>query len=268
MSSAHRHKKKFGQNFLNNPRVVEQMIQVIQPQKDQHFVEIGPGEAALTLPLLDQVGQLDLIEIDFDLHNKLRQWLGSAPHWRLHPVDALTFDYHTLVTPETHGSELRMVGNLPYNISTPLLFHLAKFHPQIIDMHFMLQKEVVERICATPGQKTFGRLSVMMQYACHTQALFEVGPDNFTPPPKVHSAIVRLAPRRTRTLEAQDFVHFSKLVKQAFSQKRKTLKNTLKPMADSAMFDALNISPQQRAEQCSVEDFIRMSNFLSQTVPD
>ena len=242
-------------------------MQVIQPQKSQHFVEIGPGEAALTRPLLPKVGQLDLIEIDFDLHDKLRQWLGSAPHWRLHPVDALTFDYHALVASGSHQPELRMVGNLPYNISTPLLFHLAQFHQQIIDMHFMLQKEVVERICASPGHKTFGRLSVMMQYACHTQALFDVGPENFTPPPKVNSAIVRLVPRRTRSLKARDVDHFSKLVKQAFSQKRKTLKNTLKPMAGLEMFEALDISPQQRAEQCSVEEFIRMSNFLSQTAP-
>ncbi|MDR9499488.1 MAG: 16S rRNA (adenine(1518)-N(6)/adenine(1519)-N(6))-dimethyltransferase RsmA [Hydrogenovibrio sp.] len=265
---SHQHKKQFGQNFLNNQAVVDRIVKAIAPRADDHLVEIGPGEAALTGPLLDRVERLDIIEIDRDLIPRLTQAFGQHPAFHLHSADALRFDYAGLVKNDAPSPSLRVVGNLPYNISSPLLFHLMTFESAIIDMHFMLQKEVVERICARPGSKTFGRLSVMMQYACETEHLFDVGPANFTPPPKVNSAIVRLKPRRTRSLSAEDPALLSKVVKQAFAQKRKTLRNNLKPLMNAAALSELGIDPSMRAEQLDVEAFVRISNRLAASGQD
>lgn len=259
--AGHQHKKRFGQNFLNNGRVIQQIVSAIHPKADQHLIEIGPGEAALTEPLLENVQKLDIIEIDNDLIRPLTEKFGHFPAFNLHHTDALTFDYATLVAP---GETVRVVGNLPYNISSPLLFLLLDYAEQIEDMHFMLQKEVVERITATPGNKTYGRLSVMLQYFCHTEYLFTVSPDNFTPPPKVDSAIVRLVPYRTKPYTVEDESLFADIVKQAFSQKRKTLRNNLKGWLTAEQIEACGIEPSIRAEQMPVADFVTLTNAYAQ----
>ncbi|HBQ44184.1 MAG TPA: 16S rRNA (adenine(1518)-N(6)/adenine(1519)-N(6))-dimethyltransferase [Thiomicrospira sp.] len=258
--SSHKHKKRFGQNFLNNSKIIEQIIAGISPKSDQHLVEIGPGEAALTEPLLSIVKKLDIIEIDNDLIAPLERKFGNMPAFNLHHTDALTFDYATLLTA---GEErFRVVGNLPYNISSPLMFHLLTFADKIQDMHFMLQKEVVERITSVTGKKSYGRLSVMMQYACETEYLFTVGPENFNPPPKVDSAIIRLTPHRTLPFKADCETTFAKLVKQSFSLKRKNLRNNLKGLLNTEQIEACGIDPDIRAERLNVEKFVILANFL------
>ena len=260
-ASGHQHKKQFGQNFLNNDTIIRQIVHAIHPQADQHLVEIGPGEAALTTPLVQQVKRLDIIEIDRDLHQPLRDKLGHYPAFALHQADALRFDYEQLATDD---KPLRLVGNLPYNISSPLIFHLLNFLPHIADMHFMLQKEVVERLTATPGNKAFGRLSVMVQYFCQAELLFIVGPENFEPPPKVDSAIVRLTPHQPLPYQADNFEDFSALVKQSFAMKRKTLRNNLKGWLNDDDFNTCGIEPSLRAEALGVADFVTLANHYSQ----
>ncbi|MDX1353351.1 MAG: 16S rRNA (adenine(1518)-N(6)/adenine(1519)-N(6))-dimethyltransferase RsmA, partial [Thiomicrorhabdus sp.] len=228
-----------------------------------HMVEIGPGEAALTSPLIDVVKRMDIIEIDNDLIAPLKIRFACKPAFNLHHTDALAFDYSTLLAFEPE-QPLRIVGNLPYNISSPLMFHLLNYSEHIQDMHFMLQKEVVDRITAQPGIKAYGRLSVMIQYACETEYLFTVGPENFTPPPKVDSAIVRLLPYKTKPFVAEDETLFAELVKQAFSQKRKTLRNTLKGLLDVEQIESCGIDPTARAETVSVEKFVELSNLYQQ----
>jgi len=257
--SGHKHKKQFGQNFLNNGRVIDQIVAAIRPKPENHLVEIGPGEAALTVPLIDVVKRMDIIEIDNDLIGPLKIRFASKPAFNLHHTDALAFDYATLLEFEPE-QPLRIVGNLPYNISSPLMFHLLNFSDHIQDMHFMLQKEVVDRITANPGIKAYGRLSVMIQYACETEYLFTVGPENFTPPPKVDSAIVRLLPYKTKPFIADNEADFAELVKQAFSQKRKTLRNTLKGFLEVEDIEACGINPTARAETLSVEKFVELAN--------
>lgn len=260
--SGHKHKKQFGQNFLNNTSVIHNIVAAISPQGDQHLVEIGPGEAALTEPLLERVAKLDIIEIDRDLIPPLTRRFQHHSAFHLHNADALKFDYRQLTS--RPGEKLRMVGNLPYNISSPLIFHLLDQAEIISDMHFMLQKEVVERLTATPGNKAFGRLSVMVQYACQAEYLFTVGPENFTPAPKVDSAIVRLIPYASPPFKADQFSDFAALVKQAFSQKRKTLRNTLKNWLTGEQIEHCNIDPGLRAEALEVADFVRLSNLFTQ----
>ncbi len=254
--STHKHKKRFGQNFLHNPRVIDRIVKAIRPQPTDHLVEIGPGEAAITLPLARSGAKVDVIEIDRDLIPRLEALFAPFDNVTLHAADALTFDYSTL-----DPKPLRVVGNLPYNISSPLLFHLLDYREHLRDMHFMLQKEVVERIVTRPGSKTYGRLSVMIQYYCEAEYLFTVGPGNFNPPPKVDSAIVRLTPRPF-PVQAEDETLLSELVKQAFSQRRKTLRNTLKGWLDDTDFEALGIDPGLRAEALPVADFVRLANHL------
>lgn len=261
-NKGHQHKKRFGQNFLNNSRVIQQIVASIQPKADQHLVEIGPGEAALTQPLLDVVQKLDIIEIDNDLIAPLTQRFGNNPAFHLHHTDALAFDYSQLLAGD--NDRIRVVGNLPYNISSPLLFHLLHYAKQIDDMHFMLQKEVVDRITASPGSKTFGRLSVMLQYACETEYLFTVGPENFTPPPKVDSAIVRLRPYADKPFVAENETILADLVKQSFAQKRKTLRNNLKGWLTDEQIQQAGVEPSARAEQVSVEQFVALANLYHQ----
>lgn len=263
--SGHKHKKQFGQNFLHNPAIINDIINAVAPQSDQHLVEIGPGEAALTEPLLRRVARLDIIEIDRDLIAPLTRRFSDQPAFHLHNTDALKFDYRTLIT--RHGDKLRLVGNLPYNISSPLMFHLLEQADIIEDMHFMLQKEVVERLTATPGNRAFGRLSVMIQYACQAEYLFTVGPENFTPPPKVDSAIVRLTPYEQPPYQADSFDDFAALVKQAFSQKRKTLRNTLKNWLNSEQIELCQIDPGLRAEALNVKNFVDLANLYTQVKP-
>lgn len=263
-ASGHQHKKQFGQNFLNNDRVIQQIVAAIHPQADQHLVEIGPGEAALTAALIQQVKRLDIIEIDRDLHQPLQTKLGHFPAFALHQADALKIDYAQLVKDQ---QKLRLVGNLPYNISSPLIFHLLHYLDQIVDMHFMLQKEVVERMTATPGNKAFGRLSVMVQYVCEAECLFIVGPHNFDPPPKVDSAIIRLTPRRPLPYQADHYNDFAALVKQAFAMKRKTLRNNLKGWLNDDDLAACNIDPSLRAEALTVAQFVTLANRYSAIKP-
>lgn len=281
--SNHRHKKQFGQNFLNNQAVINNIVNAINPKEDQHLVEIGPGEAALTEPLLSRVRKLDIIEIDRDLIAPLTKKLGHFEAFNLHHTDALAFDYASLLASDKASDEattrsgcgensdktakLRLVGNLPYNISSPLLFHLLEFAPIIEDMHFMLQKEVVDRITSEPGSKVYGRLSVMIQYACQAEYLFTVGPENFTPPPKVDSAILRLIPYQTPPFIAENLMDFADLVKQSFSQKRKTLRNNLKGWLNAEQIESCGIDPSIRAESLSVENFVKLANFYSQIKP-
>ncbi len=267
-SSSHKHKKQFGQNFLNNGRIIDQIVAAIRPQENDHMVEIGPGEAALTRPLIERVKTLEIIEIDNDLIAPLKIQFASKPAFNLHHTDALKFDYATLLSNNKNESEakqsLRIVGNLPYNISSPLMFHLLTYADCIQDMHFMLQKEVVDRITAKPGIKAYGRLSVMLQYACQTESLFTVGPENFTPPPKVDSAIVRLIPHATKPFVAEDEKAFKDIVRQSFSQKRKTLRNNLKGWLNVEQIEQCGIDPSIRAETIPVEGFVKLANLYFQ----
>ncbi len=257
--SSHKHKKQFGQNFLNNGRIIDQIVASIRPKMSDHMVEIGPGEAALTRPLIERVHKLDIIEIDNDLIAPLKIQFATQPAFNLHHTDALKFDYASLLS---EGEKpLRIVGNLPYNISSPLMFHLLTYAQHIQDMHFMLQKEVVDRITAKPGIKAYGRLSVMLQYACDTEYLFTVGPENFTPPPKVDSAIVRLIPHKTKPFIAKDEKTFRDIVRQSFSQKRKTLRNNLKGWLSSEQIEQCNIDPSVRAETIPIEGFVKLANL-------
>jgi 16S rRNA (adenine1518-N6/adenine1519-N6)-dimethyltransferase len=250
-------RKRFGQNFLNSPGVIRKIVDAIRPQPDDLMVEIGPGLAALTGPLLECLKHLHVVEIDRDLIAGLRQ--RFAPEQiTIHEGDALQFDFGRL------GANLRVVGNLPYNISSPLLFHLAIFAHHVKDMHFMLQKEVVDRMACEPGGSEFGRLSVMIQYRFWVERLFIVPPGAFTPAPKVDSAIVRLIPKPADQLLVKDEALFGKVVTAAFSQRRKMLRNTLKDFIAEAALDDLGIKPTARAETLAVADYVRLTNFLAE----
>lgn len=250
-------RKRFGQNFLCQAHVVNNIIQAIHPQADDNMLEIGPGLGALTRPLLRQLKQLRAVEIDTDLQH----YLGSLPETqgKLHliPADALTVDYSKF------GSRLRVVGNLPYNISTPLLLHLVHFNQYIDDMHFMLQKEVVERIAAPPGTKNYGRLSVMLQYHCEVEHLFNVPPEAFEPQPKVDSAIVRLTPYESSPFAAVDKEFLERIVACSFAMRRKTLSNNLKGIISPSQLQALEIDGSKRPEQISVAQYVQLAKFIA-----
>jgi 16S rRNA (adenine1518-N6/adenine1519-N6)-dimethyltransferase len=218
-------RKRFGQNFLQDHNIIRTILSSIQATAGEHWVEIGPGQGALTGPLLQQVSRLDVVELDRDLVELLKTKFKQQDNLRIHSADALNFDFSALAD---DNGKLRIIGNLPYNISTPLMFHLLSFASCIKDMHFMLQKEVVDRICAAPGSKQYGRLSVMMQYYCAAEPLFDVPPESFNPVPKVMSAIVRLAPHAQPPVQVNNMTGFNRVVAQAFSQRRKT-QASLKP---------------------------------------
>ncbi len=257
----HRPRKRFGQNFLQDHNVISQILASIQTAAGQHWVEIGPGMGALTEPLLKQGIDLDVIELDRDLVHLLNQKFQTFHNLTIHSFDALDFDFSKLVV---EGERLHIIGNLPYNISTPLLFHLLESAELIEEMHFMLQKEVVDRICAEPGSKKYGKLSIMLQYRCETEWLFDVPPESFNPPPKVMSAIVRLIPHSSPPCVAKKTDDFSKIVTQAFSQRRKTLRNSLKNFFSEQELIDLAIDPTSRAETISLKDFVRLSNQYSE----
>jgi 16S rRNA (adenine1518-N6/adenine1519-N6)-dimethyltransferase len=265
---SHRPRKRFGQNFLHDAGVLRRMLNAIRPQPNDVMVEIGPGEGALTTLLLQQLQHLDVIEIDHDLAPRLQTHCESNAHGAplgaltIHQADALQFDFSSLIPPQR---ELRVVGNLPYNISTPLLFHIFESANRIADCHFLLQKEVVERMAATPNSKTYGRLSVMTQWRCQVEPLFKVGPGAFRPAPKVDSMFVRLIPYPAPPWPVNDFQHFSAIVTTAFAQRRKTLRNALQSMATAETIAAANIDPGLRAESLSPADFVRLSNQLIPT---
>lgn len=255
----HRPRKRFGQNFLHDPGVIRRIVAAIQPLRGEHIVEIGPGLGALTLPLLQAAGELDVIELDRDLIPKLTEYCAGHGVLRIHNADALRFDFAHLAS---DGRKLRIVGNLPYNISTPLLFHLLDQASCIQDMYFMLQKEVVERMISAPGGSDYGRLSVMLQYRCAMEKLFNVGPGAFSPAPKIESAVVRLTPYATPPVTIKDEARFAALVKQAFSQRRKTLRNTLRGLLTETQLIALDIDPGLRAQTLSLEQYALLSNAV------
>lgn len=252
-----RPRKRFGQNFLVDHGIVAAIVAAIDPRPGEHVVEIGPGRGALTAPLLDRLGQLHAVEVDRDLCAELQARFGPD-RLILHQGDALEFDYASLPGP------LRVVGNLPYNISTPLLFHLAQFEARCRDMHFMLQNEVVERMVAAPSSAAYGRLSVMLQYRFDMERLFGVPPESFYPVPKVHSAIVRLRPlsqeaRAVRGM-ALDEQLFARVVTGAFTQRRKTLRNALSGLVSVERLEALGIEARLRPENLAVADFVAIAN--------
>lgn len=254
-------KKRFGQNFLTDQGVINSLVGAIAPQAADLMVEIGPGLGALTKPLLQKLKQLHVVEVDRDIIAWMQAEYAKPAYAqcniRIHNADALKFDFSSL------GQGLRVTGNLPYNISTPILFHLLANVSHITDMHFMLQKEVVERMVAQPSTPAYGRLSVMLQYHLQMDYLITVPPGAFEPAPKVESAFVRCVPHATLPFIAKDEAVFAKVVLAAFSQRRKTLRNTLKGLLADEGFSALNIDSQQRAENLSVADFVAIANYLS-----
>ena len=253
----HRPRKRFGQNFLHDPGIINLIEGAIRPRDGEHLVEIGPGQGALTESLVKSGCQVDVIELDRDLVPGLLAAFSIYPRFRLHSEDALKFDYASLVA---GGERLRVVGNLPYNISTPLIFKLLENAAIVEDMHFMLQLEVVQRLAASPGSKAWGRLGIMAQYYCQVEHLFDVPPEAFNPPPKVQSAIVRLVPWQTSPWQPCDEGHLRKLVQAAFAQRRKTLRNNLKGIIDSDKLVALGIDPGTRAETLELSQFIEIAN--------
>lgn len=249
-------KKRFGQNFLTDQSIIADLVYAISPKANDLMIEIGPGLGALTKPLLKKLDQLHVVEVDRDIISWMNtEYVNDAI--TIHHSDALKFDFTSL------GKPLRVTGNLPYNISTPILFHLLANLSHIEDMHFMLQKEVVERMVAAPSTSAYGRLSVMLQYQLEMEYLFTVPPDAFDPAPKVESAFVRCKPHATKPSVATDEALFAKVVLAAFSQRRKTLRNTLKGLLDDEGFVALNIDPILRAENLSVSAFVSIANHLA-----
>jgi 16S rRNA (adenine1518-N6/adenine1519-N6)-dimethyltransferase len=265
--SQHRPRKRFGQNFLHDASVIDRIAAAVHPQAGQHLVEIGPGQGALTEALLASHCMLDVIELDRDLVPGLLAAFSREPGFKLHNADALTFDFAALLTrtatePGSDAERLRVVGNLPYNISTPLIFKLLENCPIVQDMHFMLQLEVVQRLAASPGSKHWGRLGIMAQYQCKVEHLFDVAPHAFRPPPKVQSAIVRLTPWPVSPWPPCSEPLLRKLVKAAFAQRRKTLRNNLKEIIDSTQLEALGIDPGARAETLQLAQFIEITNTI------
>ena len=249
-------KKHLGQNFLHERSVVDRIVLAVDPRPGDRIVEIGPGQGALTLPLLDRHGALTAIEFDRDLLQPLAAAAQAHGALTLVAADVLTVDFTALAA----GTPLRLVGNLPYNLSSPILFHALDHAAAVRDMHFMLQKEVVERMAAGPGSKVYGRLSVMLQAYCAVTPLFTVGPGAFRPAPKVDSAVVRLVPRAAGDIGIDDPRRFANIVRAAFGQRRKTLRNALDGVVDSDAMRAAGVRPDARAEQLHVADFIRLAN--------
>lgn len=253
-------RKRFGQNFLHDEAIINAIVEAISPD-DSHLIEIGPGRGALTLPLLQRCSFLDMVELDRDLVPLLAKQFAEYSHLAIHEADALTFDFSSL---KQADKRLRVIGNLPYNITTPLLFHLLDYAGMIEDMCFMLQREVVERICAQPGTKQYGRLTIMLQHRCLTEMLFTVPPEAFDPAPKVESAIIYIQPLRQRRGGDVDLNSLNKVVTQAFSQRRKTIANTLKTILTVDDLAAEGIDPSQRPETLSVEAFVALARRYSQ----
>lgn len=255
----HTARKRFGQNFLHDNYVIDQIVSAINPQKGQHMVEIGPGLGALTEPVCELLDELTVVELDRDLAARLRTHPFIASKLNIVETDALKYDFSQLISEDT---PLRIFGNLPYNISTPLMFHLFSFANKVQDMHFMLQKEVVNRLAASPGNKNYGRLSVMAQYHCHVIPVLQVPPGAFNPPPKVDSAVVRLIPHQQKpvSLINEDTLHT--VCAQAFNQRRKTIRNSLKNSLSEQQLIELGINPELRAENLSLQDFAKIANAV------
>ncbi len=256
----HRPRKRFGQNFLQDRAIIDAILRAFHPTENDHVIEIGPGLGALTQPLLRILNHLTAVEIDRDLHEPLQNLPNAEQRLRLISADALTINYREL------GNDLRVIGNLPYNISTPLILHLLDYKDSIQDMHFMLQKEVVERIAAQPGTKAYGRLTVMVQYHCEVEHLFNVGAEAFFPQPKVESAIVRISPYQTSPYLQVNTQDLERLVAQAFGMRRKTIANNLKPYFQASVLSELGIDPGLRPEQISIADYVKLAKNLPNSV--
>jgi len=259
----HKARKRFGQNFLHDQNIIDKIIRSINPKSTQNIVEIGPGQGALTYPLLEKLGHLNAVEIDRDLIQILNQQSSEYGSLTIHEGDALKFDFNQVAQTD---NKVRLVGNLPYNISTPIIFHLLEYIDLIADMHFMLQKEVVERMAAEPNSKTYGRLTVMLQWYFDVDYLFDIPPGAFNPPPKVTSSLVRLTPKAAPLTQLNSKKQFSKLVNRIFQQRRKTLRNTLKNYLNEDEILSLGISPTARPETLSVTDFANLSNLIKTDV--
>ncbi|MBB6599898.1 16S rRNA (adenine(1518)-N(6)/adenine(1519)-N(6))-dimethyltransferase RsmA [Luteimonas sp. MC1825] len=250
-------KKSLGQHFLHERGVVDKIVLAVDPRPGDHIVEIGPGQGAMTWPLLDRHGRLTAIEFDRDLLAPLAARARAHGELELVHANVLDVDFTALAA----GTPIRLVGNLPYNLSSPILFHALDHAAVVRDMHFMLQKEVVDRMAAGPGSKVYGRLSVMLQAYCRVTALFTVGPGAFKPPPKVDSAVVRLVPRPPAEIGIDNPARFAAIVRAAFGQRRKTLRNALQPLCSADAIGTAGVDPSQRAEQLAVADFIRIANL-------
>jgi 16S rRNA (adenine1518-N6/adenine1519-N6)-dimethyltransferase len=255
--TGHQARKRFGQHFLTSDEVIQQIVHAVSPQQGETIVEIGPGQGAITTPLAQLATTLHAIEFDRDLVPQLIRRYADNKNVRIHEADALNFDFANL------GNKLRIVGNLPYNISTPLLFQLLRYRDCITDMHFMLQKEVVDRMAAQPGNKTYGRLTIMLGCALEVVPLFDVPREAFSPPPKIMSSIVRMRPIPQPAFKIHDAAVFESLVRLAFSRRRKTLRNALQGMATVADIEALGLDPTARPEQVGIEDWIALANEIS-----
>jgi 16S rRNA (adenine1518-N6/adenine1519-N6)-dimethyltransferase len=256
---SHRPRKRFGQHFLRDAGVIARIAATFNPQPDDTVVEIGPGEGVLTRALAGKVRTLHLVELDRDLVVQLQRDFPPAIA-TIHSADALRFDFRSLAPP---GGRIRVIGNLPYNITTPILFHLLDQVDAIRDMEFMLQKEVVDRLAAAPDCKDYGRLSVMIQIRLAVERLFDVPPHAFRPPPKVESSVVRLTPLAAAPVAIRDPAVFARLVQTAFAQRRKTLRNNLREVMSAGQLDALGIDPGRRAETLTLEEFARLANALA-----
>lgn len=258
----HTARKRFGQNFLHDPYIIDQIVSVIDPQPGQNLVEIGPGLAALTEPVCERIDSLTVVELDRDLAARLRSHPFISSKLNIIEADALQFNFSQLLTDE---QPLRVFGNLPYNISTPLMFHLFSFAGKVQDMHFMLQKEVVNRLAAVPGNKNYGRLSVMAQYFCQVIPVLHVPPGAFNPPPKVDSAVVRLVPHQDKPVKVNSEKALNKVCAQAFNQRRKTIRNSLKDLLSEEQIRSLGLNPELRAENLSLADFATLANSLTES---
>ena len=258
MNLQHKARKRFGQNFLVDQAIIDRIIRSVDAKPEDTLVEIGPGQGALTEHLIRSNCSFSVIEIDRDLIALLQQ---TYPNLTIHQGDALKFDFAHL-SKQAGGAPLRVVGNLPYNISTPLLFHLLEHKACISDMHFMLQKEVVDRLSAVPGQKSYGRLSVMVQYHCQVMPIFTVPPGAFRPAPKVQSAVVRIKPHKTPPYPGCDIEKLSRVVNQCFQQRRKTLRNCLRPLTLETGNEISSVALELRPEQLSVAQFATITNEL------
>ncbi len=259
---SHKPRKRFGQNFLQDQNIIQRIVGALRAKEGDRVVEIGPGLGALTAPLIEALGKVEVVEIDRDLVERLQRNFSSDV-LTIHSGDALKFDFRELAG----NSKLRIIGNLPYNISTPLLFHLMDQLDVIQDIHCMLQKEVIDRMAAQPGDSNYGRLSIMLQYHCKIDKLFMVGPGAFNPPPKVDSAVARLVPHVKPPVDIDNYKAFGQLVTLAFTQRRKTLRNALKKTLSAEQIESLGINPAARPETLSLANFAALSN-LSESIKE
>ncbi|MBU3823621.1 MAG: 16S rRNA (adenine(1518)-N(6)/adenine(1519)-N(6))-dimethyltransferase RsmA [Candidatus Oceanisphaera merdipullorum] len=257
----HKARKRFGQNFLHDDYVIDQIVDAIYPTDDFTMVEIGPGLGALTGPVCSRIQRLNVVELDRDLAARLATHPILKDKLNIHQADAMKFDFTQLLEP---GKKMKIFGNLPYNISTQLMFHLFEFAAHVQDMHFMLQKEVVNRLAAGPGSKTYGRLSVMAQYYCQVVPVLEVGPEAFQPAPKVNSAVVKLLPYEVPPFVAHDIACLSQVTADAFGKRRKTIRNSLSHLFNIEQLTELGLDPGARPEQLTLAQYVTLANALAE----